>query len=79
MDKVRAAQVVGVLALGCIVVAVGAWALALVGGSQRQRWFGTVASSCVLAAMVGAGVSTILAIPPVQAAQWEYWLVENGH
>ena len=37
MDKVRAAQVVGVLALGCVVVAVGAWALALVGTSQRQR------------------------------------------
>ncbi|MBM7845583.1 hypothetical protein [Herpetosiphon giganteus] len=74
MDKGHTAQVLGVLAMGCIVLAIGAWALALVGAAPWRRWLGTVTSSCVLAAMVFAGVSILMAISPEQAAEWDHWL-----
>ena len=74
MDESLAIHVVDVLAMGCIVVAVGAWTLVLIGASQRRRWLGTVASYSVLAAMVFASVGMLLSITPAQTAEWDYWL-----
>lgn len=74
MNESLAIHGVDVLAMGCIVVAVGAWALVFIGASQRRRWLGTVASHGVLAAMAFASVSMLLSITPEQASEWDYWL-----